>query len=375
MSATTVDFAARHERLGELMREHGLNAIAVNPGPSLYYLTGIAFHLSERPVVVIFRPEQTPVIVLPRLEAARLDGLSYDLESFLYTEDLETWPQTFRKAAQAAKLNGGRVGVEPRNLRVLELRLLEDAAPDASFIGGDEVLAGLRMYKDASEVAMMRHAVHIAQDALNNTLTQLRAGMTERELASELTLQLLRGGSEPELPFNPIVAFGAESANPHASPRDYRLSEGELLLIDWGANNRGYFSDLTRTFAFGEVDAELSRIAAIVAEANAAGRALASPGVTAGEIDAATRQVIDDAGYGEYFIHRTGHGLGLESHEEPYIRAGNAVRLEPGMSFTIEPGIYLPGRGGVRIEDDVVITDSGAESLSDLPRELVQLRK
>jgi Xaa-Pro dipeptidase len=142
------------------------------------------------------------------------------------------------------------------------------------------------------------------------------------------------------------------------------------LIIDWGANIGGYFSDLTRTFAIGALEAEMKPIAQIVLEANEAARRIAGPGVAAEDIDHAARQVIEQAGYGEFFIHRTGHGLGMEVHEEPYIRDGNPMPLSPGMTFTIEPGIYLPGRGGVRIEDDVVITEHGLRSLSDMPREL-----
>jgi Xaa-Pro dipeptidase len=146
-----------------------------------------------------------------------------------------------------------------------------------------------------------------------------------------------------------------------------------MLIIDWGANVGGYFSDLTRTFSIGRPDEEMKNIAQIVHQANSAAREIAGPGVTAQEVDRAARRVIEDAGYGEFFIHRTGHGLGLEGHEAPYIRDGNMMALEPGMTFTIEPGIYLPGRGGVRIEDDVVVTDEGLHSFSNLPRDLIIL--
>jgi Xaa-Pro dipeptidase len=142
------------------------------------------------------------------------------------------------------------------------------------------------------------------------------------------------------------------------------------LVIDWGAAFEGYFSDLTRTFAIGEVSDEMQKIVAIVEAANAAGRKAARPGVPSGEVDRAARDVIEAAGYGQYFIHRTGHGLGLEAHEAPYIRLDNQQLLEPGMTFTVEPGIYLPGRNGTRIEDNLVITESGSESLSDMPRAL-----
>jgi Xaa-Pro dipeptidase len=181
---------------------------------------------------------------------------------------------------------------------------------------------------------------------------------------------LLRNGSDSELPFAPIVASGSNSANPHAVPTDRKLHEGDLLVIDWGAAYEGYISDLTRTFAIGKVDPEYLKIAELVRQANEAGRAVAKPEINAGEVDRCTRQVIEQGGYGTWFTHRTGHGIGLESHEPPYIFGANQQILLPGMTFTVEPGIYLPGRNGVRIEDNVVITDIGSETLSILSREL-----
>lgn len=373
LASSTTDMTTRHAALNRELLSGGLDAVVINPGPSMTYLTGAHFHLSERPVVLIFEPGDIPAIVLPRLELAKIEALDFELRAFPYTEDLSTWEDAFRRASDACDLSGRRIGVEPRSLRVLELRLLEAAAPGASFVSAEDVLNALRMFKDNSEVATMRKAVEVAQQALKDTLGRVKAGVTEREIASELTMQMMRGGSSPELPFSPIVAFGAESANPHASPRDVRLEHGDLVLIDWGANINGYMSDLTRTFAFGDVDPELVRIARLVEEANLAAQEAAGPDVEAGNVDAAARRVIVDGGYGDQFIHRTGHGLGLESHEAPYMRAGNVERLKPGMAFTIEPGIYLPGKGGVRIEDDVVVTETGIDVLSDLPRGLIQL--
>jgi Xaa-Pro dipeptidase len=194
--------------------------------------------------------------------------------------------------------------------------------------------------------------------------------MTEKELAGELVIQLFKHGSEPEMPFSPIVSAGPNSANPHASPSDRKLERGDLLVIDWGAAFDGYISDLTRTFAVGEVDAECATIHRIVQDANAAGRAAAKPGIPCADVDKAARAVIEAAGYGPFFTHRTGHGIGMEGHEEPYMRGDNMQILETGMAFTVEPGIYLPNRNGVRIEDNVVITSSGADVLSSMPREM-----
>jgi Xaa-Pro dipeptidase len=364
-------YPARHSKLAAALGSSDLDALVLNPGPSLYYLSGLHFHLSERPVVLIFSPEDSMVIVLPELEAGKVQNLPFEIQAFPYGEDHASWREAFREAAQAAGLDGLRVGVEPRRLRVLELRLLEEAAPRARFTSAEETLASLRMYKDETEIAAMRQAVDIAQRALQATLPAIQTGMTERQLASELTLQLLRHGSDPEMPFAPIVASGPNSANPHAAPSDRQLASGDLLVLDWGASMKGYFSDLTRTISLGEPGPEYARVARAVLEANVAARQLAAPGVRAGEVDQAARAVIKRAGYAQYFIHRTGHGLGLEGHEEPYIMAGSSMALEAGMTFTIEPGIYLPGQGGVRIEDDFLITSSGGESLSDLPRDLI----
>jgi Xaa-Pro dipeptidase len=180
--------------------------------------------------------------------------------------------------------------------------------------------------------------------------------MTERELASELVIQMLRAGADSEMPFAPIVGSGPNSANPHYAPADRKLTPGDLVVIDWGAYHQGYVSDLTRTFAVGEVDAELRKIARIVLEANAAGQAAGRPGVAAGVVDHAARGVIDQAGYGAYFRHRVGHGIGMEGHEGPYMFGENPLLLSVGMTYTVEPGIYLAGRGGVRIEDNMVVT-------------------
>jgi Xaa-Pro dipeptidase len=225
------------------------------------------------------------------------------------------------------------------------------------------------MHKDDEEIRRMRKAVAIAEAGLKASLPLIKIGMTEKELSDEIGLQAVRAGSEA--PSNPMVESGPNSANPHATVSTRPLGAGDLLVIDFGAIYQGYCSDITRTFSVGEVEPELRDIVRITGEANAAGRAAARPGIPAGLVDQKARAVIDSAGYGKYFTHRTGHGLGSEPHEEPYIYAENTLLLESGMVFTVEPGIYLPNRAGARVEDDVLVTPGGAESLTSLPRELV----
>jgi Xaa-Pro dipeptidase len=361
---------SRLDKLNASLLNSGLSAVAINPGPTLTYLTGVGFHLMERPVVLLVSPDKAPALILPELELPKVDLFPYKIQAFAYGENPSEWDDAFRKAAQALGLDGKRIGVEPRQMRLLEFRHIKAGAPEADFPDATDVLSGLRLKKDAAEVETMRKAVKIAQDALEATLPLIKIGMTEKEASAELVMQLLRHGSEPEMPFSPIVSAGPNSANPHASPTKRKLQAGDMLVIDWGATYDGYISDLTRTFAVGEVDAEFQKIHKIVQDSNAAGRAAAKPGIPCANVDIAARDVIEKAGYGKYFTHRTGHGIGMEAHEAPYMRGDNMQLLEPGMAFTVEPGIYLTGRNGVRIEDNMIVTENGAESLSDMPREI-----
>jgi Xaa-Pro dipeptidase len=259
-------------------------------------------------------------------------------------------------------------------MRLLEARRIEQAAPGCRLMATEPWMPHLRMAKDEAEIAAMRRAVEIAERTLQRLLGEgaIRPGRTELEVAADLQVALLREGSQGEA-FSPIVVAGPNSASPHAGPSDRPLADGDLVTLDWGAVCDGYRSDITRTFVLGSPSPEVQRIYEAVLAANQAGRLAVRPGVPAQEIDRAARRAITLAGYGDYFIHRTGHGLGLETHEPPYMVEGNLDLLQPGMTFTVEPGIYVPGLGGVRIEDNVCVTTDGVETLTTLPREMVIL--
>lgn len=361
---------SRLSKLSASLQASGLDALVLNPGASLVYLTGLHFHLMERPTVVIFTSSAPPVVILPELEMLKVKELAYEVTAFPYGENPDEWEAVFRRALQSLGLDGKRIGVEPHAMRLLEYQYVKAGVRGADFPDASRAVSRLRVHKDADEVAAMRAAVKVAQSALEATLPLIKIGMTEKELAAELVVRLLRSGAQSEMALSPIVSGGPNSANPHAVPSDRKLQPGDLLVVDWGAAVDGYVSDLTRTFALGEVDAEYHKIHRIVQEANAAGRAAARPGVPCANVDIAARTVIEKAGYGQFFTHRTGHGIGMEGHEDPYMRGDNMELLEPGMAFTVEPGIYLPGRNGVRIEDNLVITATGADCLSDTPREI-----
>lgn len=366
----TASHAQRVNRLRESLPDHGLDGVILLPGPNLRYFTGLSFHLMGRPTLAIFTVDRPPFLLVPELEQSKAEANAIGATVGTYGEDAASRQAAFAAAGAAAALARRRIGIEPLRMRWLEERLLEEAAPGVQLQSAEPVFEVIRAEKADDEVGAIERAVGVAQRALEQTLPSIRLGMTELELASEVTLQLLRAGSETELPFSPIAATGPNTALPHAVPTPRRLQSGDLLIVDWGATVDGYISDLTRTFVLDRVESEWKRIHAVVVDANAAGRAAAGPGVACRTVDAAARAVIEAAGYGPAFIHRTGHGIGLEAHEAPYLRADNPAVLQPGMTFTVEPGIYLPGKGGVRVEDNLVITADGAATLSTLPRAL-----
>lgn len=365
-------YLARIEKLQRAMGAVGLDALGVVPGPNMVYLTGLSFHLSERPTLAFFPAGDSPALLVPALEETKARRAPGEWRFFTYDDG--TGPSGALGAALASlRLAGKRLGIEGRRMRFLELDLMARSGHGPQVTGADDVFASLRMRKDEVELGHMRRAVELAQLAISAALPAVRAGATELEIASEITLQLLRAGSETALPFTPIVASGPNGANPHGFPTSRWLEPGDLVTLDWGAAAGGYCSDITRTYAVAgsTVDPALVRAYEMVRAANRAGREAARPGATGQDVDRAARGVIEAAGLGEYFVHRTGHGLGLEGHEEPDMKEGSLVPLEAGMTFTVEPGVYMPGLGGVRIEDDVVITTNGSDSLTTLPRELV----
>jgi Xaa-Pro dipeptidase len=361
-------YAERLNRLQTQLQASKIDCLALVPGANMLYMTGIDFHLMERPTVAFIPALGMPVFVLPSFEVTKLEEKRpFGLGSYAYT-DAKGPKKAFKQAINALPVLQ-KLAVEHLSMRVLELRLIQKYAGEVRIKNADPYLSALRRVKDVAEVAAMRAAVQIAEDVLREVIADLRPGMTERQVASRLKTGLIEAGGGKE-PFEPIALSGPRTALPHGVPSDAEVKAGQPLLIDYGTRSGGYISDITRTFFIGQpVDGKFREVYEIVKEANAAGRATAKPGVTGQEVDRAARQVIEAAGYGEYFTHRTGHGVGLDAHEDPYIVEGNVIALEVGNTFTIEPGIYLPGEFGVRIEDDMVITADGAESLTTFDRE------
>ena len=365
----TTDYSARRARLAAIS---GVNAVAIVPGANMRYFTGLDFHLSERPIVALFAPDGAVSIIIPELELPRLAARP-DLEARAFAwGDTGGYLDAFHAAAQALGLANGALGVDGMTMRVTEWLAFQQAAPGLAVQPVERALVGIRARKLPDEIALMRRAIAISEQALANLLAWVRPGQTERQIAARLESELDALGSEG-LAFGTLVQTGPNSALPHGTVTDRALQADDILLVDFGGMVGGYPADITRTFCLGTPEAAAQAIYDTVLKANEAARAAAGPGVPMGAVDRAARAVIEAAGYGAYFIHRTGHGLGLDTHEPiPQIAAGVADTLEPGMVFTIEPGVYIPGLGGVRIEDDVLVTEDGIEVLTSFPRQFTQ---
>ncbi len=362
----------RMERLRELMSRRGVDAVAIIPGANLFYLTGLQMHTSERVTLALVTQDGGGYMILPALEAPRVESrLRVPMKLYPWS-DAEGALVAWDSLRRDLDLAGKTLAVEFLNLRVLELTGLQAFAPNFAMADASELLAQLRMVKDADEIAAMRRAAGVIEKSLEEVFKLVNPGITEKELAIQWQWAMSRCGADT-VPEEPIVAAGPNSAQPHTTATDRPLARGDLVIFDGWCQVDSYFTDITRTIAVGDVSSELRRIYETVARANEAGRRRVAPGVRCEEIDQATREVSVGAGFGQYIFHRTGHGLGLEVHEAPGIVEGNSLTLSPGMTFTVEPGIYVAGPGGVRIEDDVVVTQDGGESLTNFTRELMVL--
>jgi len=271
-----------------------------------------------------------------------------------------------KTAAEINKYKVQRIGFDPDHLTVGEFTGLRKALKPATFTASSELVLGMRLCKDASEIAAITAAIRVSERAFKKVERWVKPGMTEREIGAKLLYEMQRLGAQ-DASFPSIVACGANASLPHYEPGDGVVKKNEGILIDWGVRMNWYVSDLTRMIYPGSIPREIAKIHAIVKESHDKAIAFVKPGVTAHEVDNVARRVIDKAGYGKTFQHATGHGIGLDVHEAPRIGKGTNTKLEAGMVITIEPGIYLPGKGGVRLEDDVLVTETGCEVLSTLP--------
>jgi Xaa-Pro dipeptidase len=357
----------RLDKFISLLNEKGFDGALISPGTNLYYLTGLHIHEAG---------ERLTLLVVSA------DGNYRLLAPSLYENVVREFPATFWRDGENPyeklawilaefELSSGKLLVEDTMRADWLINILRVGNRGFEFYPLSSVMRELRMRKDPHEINLMKHAARVVDRVFEELLGWNLLGMRESELALKIELEIreLSDG----ISFEPIVASGENAANPHHAPGDRRLRRGDMVILDYGAKWKGYCSDITRTIALGKPDERLLEIYEVVKEAQEKAYKAVRAGKKAKEIDAAARETIAKAGYGDYFTHRTGHGLGLDVHEEPYIGPDGEVILEEGMTFTIEPGIYVPGLGGVRIEDDVAVMDGRGKRLTRVERELVIL--
>lgn len=353
---------SRIRRVVDAMGRMGLRQTLISAPASLFYLTGKWIYPGER-MVALYLNDQSDV----RLYANRLFALTGTVDIPLVEyDDTEDCVQLL-----ADDLMPGKIGIDKDWPSRFAIRLL-DARDDLKPVIGSPCIDQTRLYKDEKELELMRVSSLKNDQTILKTIQQLKPGLTESQVGDiYLKESAALGSSGPS--FEPLICFGPNCAEPHHVTDQTSLKAGDAVILDVGLTWQSYCSDMTRTVFMGKATDEQKRVYDLVRAANAAGRAAVHPGVLMKDIDRAARRVIEDAGYGKYFIHRTGHGIGLEVHEFPDVSASSEAVAKPGMCFSVEPGIYLPGQFGVRVEDLVAVTEDGCETLNKAPRDLVEI--
>ncbi|GGX51538.1 aminopeptidase P family protein [Streptomyces fructofermentans] len=362
---TAGDYQARMERAARAAADAGLAGVLVAPGPDLVWLTGYApTAITERLTLLVLAAGQDPVLVVPTLEAP-------DAEKAAGAPALTLRDWTDGKdpyAATAPLLDAaGRFGVSD-NAWAMHLLGLQGRLPGTSYVSLTEALPMLRAVKDAAELERLAAAGAAADDTYEKILDVPFAGRRESDVAGDLA-DLLRQFGHSQVDFT-VVGSGPNGANPHHEAGERVIEHGDMVVLDFGGLKHGYGSDTSRTVHVGEPDAEEQRVHDVVREAQEAAFLAVRPGIACQDVDRVARAHITEAGYGDRFIHRTGHGIGVTTHEPPYMVEGEERPLVPGMCFSVEPGVYLPGRFGVRIEDIVTVTEDGGRRFNNTRREL-----
>ncbi|MBL0386472.1 aminopeptidase P family protein [Tumebacillus sp. ITR2] len=358
-------YDVRISRIRDWMKERNVEVVLVTSPPNVFYLTGFDCHPHERFMALCLYASGTEALFVPTLEkeAAEKSGFS----RIVTVSDTDNPMDKVRDVVGDGPF--GSLAIEKQHLTVARLEQLQTVFGTEPTVAAEDLLLGMRLQKDEAEIAIMKKAAEIADRGVEAAIRAIEVGRTEAELVTiiESTMKSL-GASGTS--FSTLVLTGEKSALPHGTPGTRAIQAGDFVLLDLGAVYEGYCSDITRTVVVGEPSDEQLIIYEAVLAANLAGIAATKAGLPAKVVDAAARQTIEGFGYGEFFTHRVGHGLGIEVHEFPSMHGNNEQELVPGMVFTIEPGIYLPNIGGVRIEDDVLVTENGVEILTSYPKEL-----
>jgi len=360
--------ADRYSEYRAVAGQLGVSAVALVPGPNFMRLLHKDFHVNERPLVVVIPQSGPPAAIVPNLELSSFALVKFEGEVFDW-RDQTGYQGAFDALARSMPLDS--LAVEGQTMRVFVHHAFAAANKGIRITDGEKAISSLRICKSPDEIKILEEAIRISEAALHDTLEQVRVGLTEAQVEQILAQALFAHGAEG-FAFRPIVAADDNSARAHATARaDYRIAAGDALLLDFGARWGGFCADVTRTVFVGEPGAEARDVYATVLAANAKAREITRPGLTAHEVDDAVISILEASAYADRIRTKTGHGLGRAIHEEPYIMRGNQQVLRAGMVFTDEPGLYRLGGFGVRIEDDILVTESGCRSLTTFPREIM----
>lgn len=359
--------SSKIEKIQHHLQAANIDAAFITTPENVFYLSGFLSDPHERLLGIMIFKDHEPFMICPKMEVpdAKAAGWTYDIVGH---DDQEDAFEVLANKADSCVTSIRTLAIEKSHLTVERLDILQRFYPNGSFVGIDHLLTDLRIVKSAEEVEKIREAAKLADYAIQVGCDELAEGKTEIEVLSAIEAAILKKGYY--MSFDTMVLTGLNAASPHGTPGNTKIKKGDLVLFDLGVVYEGYCSDITRTVAFGEPNDEQKAVYEAVLGANKAAIDLVKPGVRAMDLDQAARQYITDAGFGEYFTHRLGHGLGIGLHEIPSIHGSNELPLVEGMVFTIEPGVYKGDTAGVRIEDDVVVTKDGVEILTTFPKEL-----
>ncbi|GEK34718.1 M24 family metallopeptidase [Kurthia sibirica] len=349
------------------LKEQNLEAAFITTPENVFYLSGFNSDPHERLLGIMIFKDAAPFMICPKMEVPDAKAAGWKFEVIGHDDQENAWELLANNAAKTTPAMT-TLAIEKSHLTVERLETLQRFYPNTNFTGIDQLLTDMRIVKSQDELVKLREAAKLADFAIQVGCDELAEGKTELEVLSAIEAAVLKKGYY--MSFDTMVLTGLNAASPHGTPGNTKIKKGDLVLFDLGVVYEGYCSDITRTVAFGEPAADQKAVYEAVLNANKAAIALAKPGVRAMDLDKAARDEISQAGFGDYFTHRLGHGLGIGLHEIPSIHGTNELPLIEGMVFTIEPGVYKSDTAGVRIEDDVVVTADGLEILTTFPKEL-----
>lgn len=356
----------------EWMKQNEIDVSFLTSTDNVFYLSGFYCEPHERLLGLLLFQETDPILVIPSMEKEDAVASGWEFEIIGYSDIDDPW-KLIDKAVKKRLSTVTKTAIEKEHMNVERFEAFSAIFSNTAFFSAEEKLRNLRMIKDKNEIEKLRKACALADYAIEAGCAEIREGKTELDVLAAIEYEMKKKGAA-KMSFATMVLTGVNGASPHGTPGLTKIKKGDFVLFDLGVVVDGYCSDITRTVAYGEISEKQKEIYQTVLRAQLAAIEASKAGTTCADVDLTARNIIDQAGYGEFFPHRLGHGLGINVHEYPSITETNPLILEPGMVFTIEPGVYVPNVAGVRIEDDVLITENGVEVLTKFPKELKMIK-